>query len=120
MKEIDITKSWTIDDVKTVIEDEYLQVQIRPDSTKYIYPGSVIKHLTYKAGKEVIGKTARIEMKLNQETATVSYFLVKTGTPDKALISDIQTNNDMGTYLIPYDEYINIILPKLLEGVKTE
>ena len=114
----------TIDDYKTIIEDEYLQVQVRPDGTKYIYPGSVNKHLNKKAAREYLekypenSKPSSIAIEIDRNNATIDFILRRYDGEKIILMQDVLTNNDCGTFLLPYDEYKNNILPKLLEAIK--
>jgi hypothetical protein len=125
VKILDITKQWTIDDVKTITEDDYLQVQIRPDGTKYVYPGSLVIHFNKKVGKDalkkpsndVIPKYSTLAMKINRDDATIDFVLQHYDGDERILMKDVPTNNDMGTFLIPYDEYKNNLMSRLLEAI---
>jgi hypothetical protein len=126
LEQIDATKTLSIDNYITTTEDDLLTVQTRPDGTKYVYPGSLVIHFNKKAGKDILKKAgtdvipqySTLAMKINKETATLDFVLQHFDGTEKNLIQGIPTNNDSGTYLIPYDEYKNNLLPRLKEAVK--
>lgn len=118
------TEPVTIDDYKTITEDDYLEVQLRPDGTKYIYPGSANKHLNKRAAREYLekypenSKPSSAAIEIDRNNATIDFILRRYDGEKIILIQDVPTNNDCGTYLLPYDEYMNNILPKLIEVIK--
>lgn len=131
VKTVDVgtkTPPITIDDYKTVSEDEYLQVQVRPDGTRYIYPGSANLHLNRKAAKEYLqlrneehpelSTSSTVTIDIDTNNATIDFILRRFDGENIVIMKDVPTNNDCGTYLLPYDEYMNNILPKLIEAIK--
>lgn len=117
----------TIDDYKTVIEEDVLKVQLRPDGTKYIYPNSVGAHLGKVAREYLVKwndkypeqtKKSGVIVEIDTNNATVDFILRRYDDERIVLMADVPTNNDSGTFLLPYDEYINNILPQLVEMIK--
>jgi hypothetical protein len=100
--------------------EDYLMIDTWKDGTKYIYPGSIVKQFNLKDGKDILTQSTHIKLVINKDTETVSYILKKAGEEELILLENIPTNNQLGTYLIPYDTYKNEILPKLLEGVSAQ
>ena len=114
-------------DNKTITEDEYLQVQVRPDGTKYIYPGSIVLHFNRKVAKEYLlirneehpelSMSSGVDIDIDSNNATIDFILRRYDGEKIILMQDVPTS-DSGTFLIPYDEYKNNLIPKLLEAVK--
>jgi hypothetical protein len=109
----------TISDWKTTYED-YLIVQTRLDNSRYIYPGSIAKQFNLKEGKDILPKHSLLKVVINEDAETVDFILQNSDDTETVILKDFPTQNDAGTYLIPYDEYQNNILPKLLEAVKPQ
>jgi uncharacterized protein YabE (DUF348 family) len=115
----DTNTTGTITDWKTTYE-EYLMVQTRLDNSKYIYPKSIAKQFNLVNGKEILPQNSILKVAINEDTETVDFILREIGNTEITVLANISTNNDAGTYLIPYDEYQNNILPKLIEAVKAQ
>jgi hypothetical protein len=108
-----------ISEGKTTYED-YLIVETWLDNSKYIYPSSIAKQINLKEGKDIMPQSSHLRLVTNKDSGTVSFVLKKAGGEEVSLLGNISTNNQLGTYLIPYDTYKNEILPTLLEAVKAQ
>jgi hypothetical protein len=92
------------------IKEGNLTIQEFKDGAKYVTPLNIKKSL-FLDGKD---KDAGTSYKVDEESRTVSFYY-----KDNIVIDRFPLFYVSGTlYLIPYDDYKNNILPKLLEAIK--
>jgi hypothetical protein len=104
-------------DFEIIEEDGYLKVQVRTDGTKHVYPGTIALHFNRVAGKDILPKHSLVSWKIDENAKTIDFAYKKIGEVDRIILEDYPLDDRSGTYLIPYDEYKDNMLPKLIEGV---
>jgi hypothetical protein len=92
------------------IKEGNLTIHEYKDGTKYVTPLDVKKSV-FLDGKD---KDAGTSYKVDEESRTVSFYYKGNIVIDSFPLYYVSGN----LYLIPYDEYMNTILPKLLEAIK--
>lgn len=114
-------------DYTIVKENEYLDVQVMSDGTKYIYPHSYILYLNKKVAREYLlkwnneypelSKASRVITETDETNSTIDFILLHYNGQKIVLMQDVPIVK-MDIDLLPYDEYMNNILPQLLEAIK--
>jgi hypothetical protein len=127
VKQLDITKQWSIDDFKTTTENEYLKVQARPDGTKYIYQHTFNLYLNKIAAKDYLtkwnekypeaSKHSNVITEIDEANLTMDFILEHYDGRKIVLLQDAPIVK-WDIILLPYDEYMNNILPALIEAIK--
>jgi hypothetical protein len=92
------------------IKEGNLKIHERSDGARYVTPLDIKKSI-FLDGKD---KDAGTSYKVDEESRTVSFYYKNNIAIDRFPLYYVSGN----LYLIPYDDYKNNILPKLLEAIK--